>query len=333
MIGRLIRLIAEAGIASLCCIINEESAATEEYLLSRAWPIPFQLVRKTTDNSMESLFTLAPLLEGAPFALFTVDAVFRALTLKRFLSAAAALPNARGVLALTRFCDDEKPLRVAMDRSRRVRRMGETKDIGDCVTAGFYRFEPSVFDFAETARKRGLSALRQFLCFLLEADYALYGISAAKTIDVDRPEDVLEAENYLKDHEGASNDGARYLREKTFSPGRVDDDAKIMDMTMADLASRGHSVCTLRGETLDGQAMKADCILSMAESKKSLEGLEERHGAARGSSTPSRRLETVCAAIFSGCFPKPAFRFRRARFSPSTRHTRLLFSGRQAILA
>jgi hypothetical protein len=65
-------------------------------------------------------------------------------------------------------------------------------------------------------------------------------------------------------------------REKTYSPGRVDDDAKIMDMTMAHLASMGHSVRTLHGETLDGQAMKADCILSMAESKKSLDGLEER---------------------------------------------------------
>jgi NDP-sugar pyrophosphorylase family protein len=208
MIGRLIRLIAEAGIASLCCIINEESAATGEYLLSRAWPIPLQLLRKTTDNSMESLFSLAPLLEGAPFALFTVDAVFRALTLKRFLAAAAALPFAEGVLALTRFCDDEKPLRVAMDRMRKISRMGETRDIGHSVTAGFYRFEPSVFDFVAQARARGLSALRQFLCFLLEAGYGLYGISAAKTIDVDRPEDVVEAENYLKDHEGARNDSA-----------------------------------------------------------------------------------------------------------------------------
>ncbi len=198
MIGRLIRLVASAGIASLCCIINEESPAVEEYLLAGNWPIPLQLVKKTTDNSMESLFALAPLLEGAPFALFTVDTVFRALTLKRFLAAAAAIPSAQGVLALTRFCDDEKPLRVAIDHNRRVVRMGETSDIGRRVTAGFYRFEPSVFDFVGRARSRGLSALRQFLCFLLETDYGLYGISAAKTIDVDRPEDIVEAENYLK---------------------------------------------------------------------------------------------------------------------------------------
>lgn len=200
MIGRLVRVIAEAGITSLCCIINEESAATREYLLSQPWPLPFQLIRKTTDNSMESLFALAPLLQEAPFVLFTVDAVFSALTLRRFLAGAASLPFAEGVLALTRFCDDEKPLRVEIDRGHKIRRIGETGDIGHRVTAGFYRFEPSVFDFAKTARARGLSALRQLLGFLLETGYGLYGISVAKTIDIDRPEDVVEAENYLKNY-------------------------------------------------------------------------------------------------------------------------------------
>jgi hypothetical protein len=64
-------------------------------------------------------------------------------------------------------------------------------------------------------------------------------------------------------------------REKPFSPGRVDDDARILDMTVAGLASRGHSVRTLHGETLDGQGVKADCVLSMAESRKTLARLDE----------------------------------------------------------
>ena len=156
MIGRLIRLIAEAGVTFLCCIINGQAQATGEYLLSQPWPLPFTLIRKTTDNSMESLFALAPLLQEAPFLLCTVDAVFRALTLRRFLAGAAVLPSAEGVLALTRFCDDEKPLRVEIDRDHKICRMGETGDIGHRVTAGFSRFEPSVFDFVERARAKKL---------------------------------------------------------------------------------------------------------------------------------------------------------------------------------
>ncbi len=67
-------------------------------------------------------------------------------------------------------------------------------------------------------------------------------------------------------------------REKKYSPGRVDDDAKILEMTIAELSAKGHSVSALRGEMLDGQAMEADCILSMAESQQNLDRLEQRQG-------------------------------------------------------
>ena len=96
-------------------------------------------------------------------------------------------------------------------RDHKIRRIGEAGDIGRKVTAGFYRFEPSVFDFADQARARGLSALRQLLGFLLESGYGLYGVSVAKTIDIDRPEDVIEAETYLKHHGDGSYDCARHL--------------------------------------------------------------------------------------------------------------------------
>jgi NDP-sugar pyrophosphorylase family protein len=198
MIGRLIHVAAEAGITSLCCIINERSPMTEAYLLSERWPIELELVKKTTDNSLESLITLAPFLGGGPFVLFTVDTVFRPLTLKRFLAGAATLRSAQGVLAVTRFSDDEKPLRVDAGRDHKVLRIGHADRGRGTVTAGFYRLDPSVFDFIAEARARRLSALRQFLCFLPEAGFRLYAVSVAKTIDVDRPEDVAEAEYYLR---------------------------------------------------------------------------------------------------------------------------------------
>jgi NDP-sugar pyrophosphorylase family protein len=207
MIGRLIRVAAEAGITSLCCIINEGSPQTEAYLLSKEWPLDFELVKKTTGNSLESFITLAPLLAGGPFVLFTVDAVFRPITLRRFLAGAAALRPAQGVLAVTRFSDDEKPLRVDAGRDHRVTRIGHTDGGPGVVTAGFYRFEPSVFDFIGEAQARRLAALRQFLCFLPDVGFRLYAVSVGKTIDVDRPEDVAAAENYLRSRGAARRVG------------------------------------------------------------------------------------------------------------------------------
>ncbi len=43
-------------------------------------------------------------------------------------------------------------------------------------------------------------------------------------------------------------------REKIFSPGRVDDDARILEMTVAEMASRGHSVRTLSQKPLTANA-------------------------------------------------------------------------------
>jgi CTP:molybdopterin cytidylyltransferase MocA len=52
----------------------------------------------------------------------------------------------------------------------------------------------------ETARARHLGALRAFLTLLLEKGYRLHGVPVEKCIDVDHPEDIAKAEDYLRDH-------------------------------------------------------------------------------------------------------------------------------------
>jgi hypothetical protein len=51
---------------------------------------------------------------------------------------------------------------------------------------------------AEAARRDGLGALREFLGRLLERGYRLAGIPMARSIDVDNPADIAEAETFLR---------------------------------------------------------------------------------------------------------------------------------------
>jgi hypothetical protein len=51
----------------------------------------------------------------------------------------------------------------------------------------------------DAARVRTINALRQFLGFLTERGFSLYGIPVAKTLDVDYPEDIEKAERFLKE--------------------------------------------------------------------------------------------------------------------------------------
>lgn len=199
LIARVIDAGAALGVSSIACIVNELSSAVIDYLRSPGWPVPVDLVVKTTPSSMESLFCLAPYLADEPFLLSTVDVVCGARVLERFVTEARTLDDSAGALALTRHVDDEKPLWVAVDGRNRISAMGNAAGNSGIVTAGFYYFRPHIFAEIDAARAMKLNALRQFLGHLVDRGYPLHGVMVPKTIDVDVPEDIEKAEAYLKE--------------------------------------------------------------------------------------------------------------------------------------
>jgi NDP-sugar pyrophosphorylase family protein len=199
LIARIIDAGAKLKVDSIACIVNDLNPTVAGFLRSEHWPVPVEIVVKTTPSSMESLFCLAPLLSDEPFVLFTVDVVFGQRTVEDFLQNARTLIDANGVLALTRFVDDEKPLWTAVDSLNRIISLGDAARGSQFVTAGFYYFAPGIFAEIAPARRKKLTALRQFLAHLINEDYLMYGIPVPKTIDVDYPEDIAKAEAYLKE--------------------------------------------------------------------------------------------------------------------------------------
>ncbi len=202
LIHRAIHAAAKTAVTSIACIVNDLNPDVAGYLRSGSWPVPLELVVKTTPNSMESLFGLAPILNSEPFLMLTVDAVFAFETLETFLTQAKSIQNAQAVLAVTRFVDDEKPLWVRLDDSCRIIALGDAAVPTPYVTAGFYYFTPDIFTEIEVARSNNLNALRQFLNLLMDKAYSLHGVEVSKTIDVDYPEDVKIAQAYVRKIEG-----------------------------------------------------------------------------------------------------------------------------------
>ncbi len=197
LIDHVLANVAAAGMREVACIVNEESRGIEAHCRA-TWPaLAFRFVRRTTPSSMESLFTLQPLLGADRFLLLTVDAIFAPAVLRDFLAAAAALPDAQGVLAVTAFVEDEKPLWVRTDARRRITDLGDAARGSGLVTAGFYVFDPVIFAEIEAARAARFSALRHFLAHLVARGYPLYAATVPKTVDVDRPEDIAVAEAFV----------------------------------------------------------------------------------------------------------------------------------------
>lgn len=190
--------IRAAGLREVACIINGESGEVAPYCRERAAGLHLEFVQRTTPSSMESLFTLAPLLEE-PFLLLTVDTIVAPAAVRDFVAAAVARleHGADGVLAVTEFVDDEKPLRAACDRSGRIVALGDAAAQSALVTAGLYVFDPRIFAEIDAARAARFAALRQFLAHLIDRGLRLETELVPKSVDVDRPEDVAVAEEFI----------------------------------------------------------------------------------------------------------------------------------------
>ena len=65
------------------------------------------------------------------------------------------------------------------------------------------------------------------------------------------------------------------LRERIFSPGKVGEDAAILDAVLQILSDTGHQIHARSAEALDGGTYGADLILSMAQSEPVLSLLEK----------------------------------------------------------
>ena len=197
LVDHVLTAVVAAGIDTVACIVNDESAGVEEHCVQR-WPeVSFAFVRKTTTSSMESLFTLAPLLGEEPFLLLTVDAVFAPSTLADFVAASAPHATADVVLGITTFVDDEKPLWVRIGDDATVTALGVDAQPTPWITAGFYILSPRVFTEVEHARRSGFTALRLFLGHLVERGFGVVAVPVGKCIDVDRPEDMAAAEAFV----------------------------------------------------------------------------------------------------------------------------------------
>lgn len=197
IIERLIRLSLSNGISSIYCIINEEEFALREFFISGDFPVPVKLVIRTTESSMHSLFNLAPYLSEEPFLLTTCDSVFDASEFSGYISSVKKGSGNQGVLAVTQYIDDEKPLCVEMDKEYGIVSFSDSQQGHIWATGGIYYFTPEIFEMIGKAHELKISRLRNFLRLLLDNGYRLKGYPFSKIIDIDHLRDIKAAEEFL----------------------------------------------------------------------------------------------------------------------------------------
>jgi NDP-sugar pyrophosphorylase family protein len=209
LIGRLLQALQPLAPEEIVCIINHQGSSVADYVRQHYPTLPITFVQKDTASSYESFTVLCEHLRGAPFLVTTVDAVFQPDFLPQFVAAAQRQPHIDMLLTLTTFIDDEKPLYVRLDAQQRICQMGEVARGSAYVTSGFYYCAPRVSAACARLAPDRVSALREFLGWLLQQGYWLQGYLAPKMVDVDRPQDIPVAEQFVCEIEGARTEHIR----------------------------------------------------------------------------------------------------------------------------
>lgn len=202
MIGRLINIFKDCGAASFGIIVNEEMKEVQEYLyeIIKKSELPFDLIVKSTPSSMHSFYELSKGLgEKGKFIVTTVDTIFRKKDFANYAEYFRSLPNdIDGVMAVTPFIDDEKPLYVATDEDMNITGFLDQKE-GNVrfVSGGIYGLTQSAIPVLEKCIKEGVSRMRNFQRALVASGLRLKAYEIEKILDVDHASDILKAEEFL----------------------------------------------------------------------------------------------------------------------------------------
>lgn len=199
MIDRLIHIFAKNGAEQVVVIINNEVAQTKEHLalLKKVSEVPLEVIVKTTPSSMHSFYELSTYLKDDKFCLTTVDTIFREEEFSRFIEAFKA-SDKDGLMAVTDYIDDEKPLYISTDEELDITGFHDART-PDCryISGGIYCLTPKSIDTLQRCMENGMSRMRNFQRQLVADGLHLGAYPFSKILDVDHVSDIEKAEAFL----------------------------------------------------------------------------------------------------------------------------------------
>ena len=203
MIGRLIKVMEECGAHSVSVILNSDMTEVLQYLedISSTVGCELKLMPKKTPSSMHSFYELLHLMKPTgKFVITTVDTIFRAEDFKKYVEFFRNAPtDIDGVMGVTSYIDDEKPLYVETEGRHRITAFKDAPFEGvKYVSAGIYGLQTSAFPILQECITNGVNRMRNFQRKLVEKGLNLDAFDLGKVLDVDHPSDIEKANNFLR---------------------------------------------------------------------------------------------------------------------------------------
>ena len=197
IIERLVMLFAAQGASSINIIINEQQPATLAKLQQLQQSYPINIVVKDTPSSMHSLHALSHLLRGGKFCLTTVDTIFKEHEFTDYIKAFETSAY-DGMMAVTDYIDDEKPLYVETDGMLEITAFADKPTAeSKYISGGIYGLDDKALDILDQCMDAGIERMRNFQRSLVASGLKLKAYPFSKIIDIDHAEDIAKAEEFI----------------------------------------------------------------------------------------------------------------------------------------
>lgn len=235
LVDRLIRVFLANDAEEIVVVCNDLTPLVDEHLktLEREGidgkKIPLRHIVRTTPSSMHSFYELSQFLTDSPFVLTTVDTIFREDEFADYISAFKASltdGSADGVMGVTDYIDDEKPLYIKMQppspqrgnvSDSNVQEASSTENTikkfplggiggfldsdpeGECtfISGGIYGLTPKAIETLNRCMREGQSRMRNFQRGLIADGLRLKAFPFSKVLDIDHASDVEKAERFI----------------------------------------------------------------------------------------------------------------------------------------
>lgn len=207
LIDRLIRIFMDNEAEKIVVICNDLTTLVARHLLDiqqnglAGCPVPLCFKVKGTPSSMHSFYEISDELTGGPFVLTTVDTIFRESEfndyVKSFNDSLSA--GVDGLMGVTDYIDDEKPLYVGTDAQLSITGFFDTND-PPCryISGGIYGLTPRAIDTLQACIDRGEARMRNFQRALVRDGLHLKAFPFSKVLDIDHATDIQKAEAFLQ---------------------------------------------------------------------------------------------------------------------------------------
>lgn len=208
LIDRLIRVFMANGAEEIVVICNDLTAQVSLHLVKlqqdglEGRPVPLRFVVKSTPSSMHSFFEISSYLGDGPFCLTTVDTIFREEEFGRYIAAfraAVESGEADGMMGVTDYIDDEKPLYVGVDEGMNITGFLDKSDDCRYISGGIYGLTAAAIDTLKGCMERGESRMRNFQRALIKDGRRLKAYPFSKVLDIDHAGDIVKAEGFISE--------------------------------------------------------------------------------------------------------------------------------------